>query len=107
MTKLSVQCTNWRTCERNTLRGFADFFLPDLHLEIRDCAVHEKNDKAWVQLPARPQLDQNRELIRDQNGKVQYSLILKFGDRQTADAFSAAALRAIQDFELGIGEDTL
>ncbi len=53
MSKLPVECTGWHPCERNTLRGFADIFLPSLHLEIRDCAVHEKNGKRWVQLPRR------------------------------------------------------
>ncbi len=105
MTRRSVRCTAWRPCERGTLRGFADIFLPSLHLEIRDIAVHEMNEKRWVQLPARPQLDGNRELVRDPNGKVQYSLILKFRDRPTADAFSAAAITAIQNFELGINGD--
>jgi len=37
MTKLPVECTDWRARERNTLRGFADIYLPSLHLEIRDC----------------------------------------------------------------------
>ena len=103
MSKLSVECSDWRPCERNTLRGFADIFLPSLHLEIRDCAVHEKNEKRWVQLPAKPQLDNNRELIRDPTGKIQYATILKFRDRPTADAFSGAVVAAIQTFELGIG----
>ena len=102
MSKLPIECTGWRPCERNTLCGFADIFLPSLHLEIRDYAVHEKNGKRWVQLPARPQLDGNRELIRDQSGKIQYAVILKFRDRPTADAFSSEVVRAIQNFELGI-----
>ncbi len=60
------------------------------------------NGKRWVQLPARPQLDDNRELVRDPTGKIQYATILKFRDRPTADAFSGAVVTAIQDFELGI-----
>ena len=106
MSKLTVKCTDWRSCERNTLRGFADIFLPSLHLEIRDCAVHEKNGKRWVQLPAKPQLDNNRELVRDPTGKIQYATILKFRDHPTAVAFSAAVIMAIQDFGLGIGGAT-
>ena len=33
MTKRSLRCIDWRPCERGTLRGFADLFLPSLHLE--------------------------------------------------------------------------
>ena len=51
---------------------------------------------------ARPQLDGNRELVRDQTGKIQYATIMRFRDRPTADAFSGAVVTAIQDFELGI-----
>ena len=107
MTKRSLRCIDWRPCERGTLRGFADLFLPSLHLEIRDIAIHEKNGKRWAQLPARPQLGRNRELVRDPSGKVQYATILKFSDRPTADAFSRAAVTAIQNFELGIGGNAL
>ena len=106
MNKRPLECTDWRPCERGTLRGFADLILPSLHLEIRDCAVHEKNGKRWVQLPARPQLDRNRELVRDPTGKIQYATILKFRDHPTSIAFSAAAIMAIQAFELGIGGAT-
>ncbi len=72
-----VICIDWRPCERNTLRGFADFLLSAIELHIRDCAVHESHGKQWVQLPARPQLDKDRELIRAANGKVQYATIFR------------------------------
>ena len=104
---MKVICTNWRLCERNTLRGFANFLIPDIELHIRDCAVHESHGKQWVQLPARPQLDQNRELIREQNGKVRYATILTFDTTEAAAEFNDAALRALQDYELGITEPVL
>ncbi len=92
---MSITCLNWRLYERNTLRGFADFLLSGLQLEIRDCAVHEKNDHRWVQFPARPQLDESREVVRNSGGKIQYSLIMRFQNREMADAFNRAALAAI------------
>ena len=97
-----VICIDWRPCERNTLRGFANFLLPAIELHIRDCAVHESHGKQWVQLPARPQLDQNRELVRGADGKVRYAAILAFDSTEAAADFNDAALRALQDFELGI-----
>ena len=98
-----VTCTAWKPLERNTLRGFADLWLRAARLHIRGCAVHEKNGKRWVQLPARPQLDKDRNLVRDDAGKVQYVTIMEFDDREVADRFTAAAITAIQDFELSIG----
>ena len=99
---MKLICTDWRPCERNTLRGFANFLLPAYALHVRDCAVHESAGKHWVQLPARPQLDRNRELVREDNGRVRYATILTFETNDAAAEFNDAALRALQDFQLGI-----
>ena len=97
---MKVVCTDWRKCERNTLRGFANLLVPMIGLHIRDVAVHEENGQRWVQLPARPQLDENRELIREENGRVRYATILAFDSTEAASEFNDAALTALQDFEL-------
>jgi hypothetical protein len=57
--KFSVAITDFRPLHKNTLRGFATIRIPELRLEIRDVAVHEKGSSRWAQLPARPQLDRN------------------------------------------------
>ncbi len=94
----NIKCLAWRPFERNTLQGFAGIWLPTARLNIRGCAVHEKNGKRWVQLPARPQLDEARNLIRNDAGKIQYAKVLDFDSREVADRFNAAALKAIEDF---------
>ncbi len=99
-----VVCTAWKPFERSTLQGFADLWLRAARLHIRGCAVHEKNGKRWVRLPARQQLDKDRNVVCNDAGKIQYATILKFDGREVADRFSAAAITAIQDFELGIGD---
>ena len=96
--KPAVLCTAWKPYEKNTLRGFADLWLRAVRLHVRGCAVHEKNGKRWVQLPARPQLDTAHNLVRDAAGKIQYATILQFDDREVADRFNAAALEAIGEF---------
>ena len=49
-----------------------------------------------MQLPAKPCLDQSRNLVRDpQNGKVQYTTILDFEDRLHAVAFREGAIAAL------------
>ena len=94
----AVTCTAFKPFERNTLKGFADLWLRTARLNIRGIAVHEKNGKRWVQLPARPQLDKDRQLVRDDAGKIQYAAVLEFDSREVADHFNAAALKAIEDF---------
>ncbi len=95
---VTVVCTAFRPFERGTLKGFADLWLRTARLNIKGCAVHEKNGKRWVQLPAKPQIDKDRNLVRDEGGKVQYAKILDFDSREVADRFNAAALKAIEDF---------
>ena len=99
---MKVVCTDWRKCERNSLRGFANVLILDVELHIRDIAVHEMNGRQWAQLPARPQLDQNRELVRDERGKIKYATILTFDSNEAAAEFNEAALKALQDYDLGI-----
>ena len=69
-TSATLICAAWKPFERNTLRGFADLWLRTARLNIKGCAVHEKNGRRWVQLPARPQLDKDRNLVRDDAAKV-------------------------------------
>jgi hypothetical protein len=94
-----VECLGWRPCERGTLRGFAHIRVGRWRLTIGGVAVHDKNGKRWVQLPARPQLDDNRELVREPDGKIRYSKILEFDDRDVADQFSLLVLRAIEEWQ--------
>ena len=104
---MKIICTDWRPCERNSLRGFADFLLPAYGLNVRDVAAHESHGKKWVQLPARPPLDRNRELVREDNGRVRYATILTFETPDAAAEFNDAAMRALQDFQLGISGPAL
>ncbi len=94
----TVICTAWKPFERNTLKGFADLWLRAARLNIRGCAVHEKNGQRWVQLPAKPQFDKDRNMVRDDDGKIQYAKVLDFDSREVADRFNAEALKAIEDF---------
>jgi hypothetical protein len=94
----SVVCTAFRPFERGTLKGFADLWLHAARLNIQGCAVHEKNGKRWVQPPAKPKLDQKRELDKDKTGRIQYCPVMEFDSREVADRFSEAALKAIDEF---------
>lgn len=94
----SVICTSWKPFQSGTLQGFADFELRRTRLKILGCAVHRKDGRQWVQLPAKPALDQNRELLRGDGGKIKYWPCMEFTDREAADQFSQAALRALEQY---------
>ncbi len=100
--QLNIECLSWRSFERNTLKGFADFYISAVGLSIKDCAVHERNGKAWVQLPAKPRLDKDGNPVRDpESGKLEYFKILSFDARADADDFRDAAVAALAKREPG------
>jgi hypothetical protein len=92
--KTTITCDDWRAVRRNTLLGFAAIKIRELHLTIRDVAVHEKGERRWAQLPARPQIKDGMA-VTDAAGKVQYFPVMAFDGRGVADAFSAAVCAAI------------
>ena len=96
--KLTVHATAFRPYCRGTLRGFANIHIPEIHLCICDVAVHRSASGAsWAQLPARPVVDDG-ELRRTELGKIEYAQLLTFDDRATREAFSAAVIRALLEF---------
>jgi hypothetical protein len=98
MSKLALTCDDWKALRKNTLLGFATIKIEATRLTIKDIAVHEKGDRRWAQLPAKPQLKDGRA-VTDTSGKAQYVPIMSFDSRDVADAFSAAVVKAILEHE--------
>jgi NADH/NAD ratio-sensing transcriptional regulator Rex len=95
VSKLTLHCVGFKPLRRSTLVGFADISVSEIKLTIFDVAIHTKNGKAWAQLPAKAQINRDRQLIKNTEGKIQYARILEFHSRSVADAFSAAAIKAV------------
>ncbi len=94
MSKLTLTCSDWRALQKNTLLGFARISIVELGLTIHDVAVHQKGDRMWAALPARPWI-KDGAVVTDDAGKVQYSPLLEFGRREVRDAFSNAVIHAV------------
>jgi hypothetical protein len=99
--KLTVLIENFTPRRQNTLIGFVSVPIPEMHLKIFDLAVHQKNDSRWASLPAKPQVDRDGNVRRDERGKVAYSPVLEFTYRATRDAFSHRLIAALLEFEQG------
>lgn len=58
---------DWRPLNppRNTLVGFLDLKLEPSGLILRDCSLHEQNDRRWVGLPGKPRLDSDHRHCTD------------------------------------------
>lgn len=81
--------TNWRPRESGSLRGFFSLVLPS-GLIIHDCALFEKNNRRWVNLPSRQYESQ---------GEKKFAPLVAFLDRDTEDDFQFHALAAIDKSE--------
>ena len=87
---MKIECTKFKSMQKGTLQGFADFFFPDLGMEINSCSLHTKNDRQWVNLP-------NRE-YKDAEGAIKYSSYVKFPDKDKYEEFQRDAKNAISEF---------
>lgn len=89
-----MRATDFKALERNTLRGFFTLHL-DSGLVIHDCSYHERDDKQWVGLPSKPQLDREGRHRVDDKGKKLYLPVLDFKDKATREKFQLGAVRAV------------
>ena len=96
MSKFTIICDSWKPLEKKTLKGFAGLTVTELALKIFDVAIHQKGASAWAALPARPWV-KGTQVVTDDTGKIQYSPVLEFSNKDTRDAFSSAAVRAVRD----------
>jgi hypothetical protein len=87
---MPVEIVKFREYRKNTLQGFLTVLLQPSGLEIRDCTVHQKGDKRWIGMPAKP--------YQDDSGDTKYSLIVYFPDRDRSDLFQKAALAAFDRY---------
>jgi hypothetical protein len=93
--KHTTSCTSFKKYLKNSLVGFADIVIRELKLKIHDVTLHEKGSARWASPPGRAWI-KDGQLVTDDDGKIQYSQVIEFADRETRDAFSAAVWRAVE-----------
>jgi hypothetical protein len=87
----TITVLSWRACARNTLLGFADVHLPS-GIVIRGVTVHQKGERRWVGLPARP--------YETDSGSTSWAPVVEVPDRETRERFEGLILAAL-DKRLG------
>lgn len=97
MSRFSIDCIAFKALHKNSLIGFADIVIRELHLTIHDVSLHTKGAAKWASPPGKPRIKDGAVLTGD-DGKVLYSPVLEFEDRATRDAFSAAVWHAVERF---------
>jgi hypothetical protein len=93
MSKFTVECFVWRQLCRHALCGFARIRVAELKFVIHDAAPHQKGDRRWAALSARPWV-RDGAVIGD-DGKIQYLPIMDFEGSAVREAFSCALVNAV------------
>jgi hypothetical protein len=96
--KLTITVEAFVPRRSNTLFGFVTVVIPEMRLRIHDVSVHEKGESRWAGLPAKPQIDRDGTVRKDERGKTLYTPILEFTDKPTRDAFSARVIASLLEF---------
>ena len=96
---IEIQCTGWKAIDKGKVVGVAELHLPALGVTISDCMMLRGDSGGeWVNLPSRPMLDRDGKQMTRDDGKKSYAEIFKWKDRAAKDAFSAAAVAAIEAY---------
>jgi hypothetical protein len=90
----ATKILKWTERRSNTLQGFFDFTFGSLI--IHDASLHRQNDKYWIGLPGKPQIDRDDKVRRDARGKVQYTPVVTTTDKAATDKLSTVVLEALR-----------
>jgi hypothetical protein len=91
---MQVSLTDWRPLRRNSLLGFASIRVGAL--VIKDVTLHSSNGRRWAGLPAKPRINAGGEVMKDDRGKILYTPVLEWANRETADRFSNGVIAAVE-----------
>ncbi|MBN1843080.1 MAG: hypothetical protein JW883_12480 [Deltaproteobacteria bacterium] len=94
---MAIEITDFRTYQKNSLQGFLTLRMTSVGLEIRDIALHQKNGKHWLQLPAKP--------YKKPDGSQGWAYILAFYDKHTFKKFQEVTLKALDAFQRQAGRN--
>ncbi len=87
---MQVKVLRFRSYEKNTLRGFADFEIEKLGLEIKDCTYHTKGRDSWIGFPARE--------YTNKDGEKKWMNLVYFSNKTYGEKFQQAALLALANY---------
>jgi hypothetical protein len=85
---------------------FCTVIVPEMRLRVIDVTVFQSHGKRWCGLPGNPQIDKDGQAPRDDRGKVVYSPVIQFTDRDVGDAFSDRVIEALLEAYPDAFDDT-
>ena len=85
---MTIECICFRSIEKGTLLGFADFWIPKMGIFMYGCTMHQKNGNRWVNLPS-------KEIKDKDTSQPKYLNIVRFKENAHYEAFVEMAKQAI------------
>lgn len=98
MNKLTLTCISFQPLCRKSLRGFADIRVEQMRLTFLEIAIHERDGRAWAQLPSKPWVKDGC-VVTDEDGKAKYTQLFQFDSAAVRNAFSDAAIAAVLRYD--------
>lgn len=88
---MSIECTDFRSYQKGSLQGFANFWVPKMGLEIYGCSLYQKDGRRWINLPSKEYKDK-------ETGEIKYPSVIRFRDKLHYEAFCESAKKAIDEW---------
>jgi hypothetical protein len=86
-----IEIINYKEVNRNTLKGYADVYLPNSKLEIFGCSYHVKDGREWVSMPQKE--------IAQSDGTKKYFSVVRYRETPHRDSFSRHVIEAIKNYQ--------
>lgn len=83
-----IEISDWKTYERNTLKGFFTATLPS-GMVLHHLMLHQKGESRWISTPARE--------TKDEKGNAQFFPFLTFIDTDHRNWFRDTILKALDE----------
>jgi hypothetical protein len=88
---MQIDVIDFVPCSKKQFRGYLTVCLPDcLGMIIQGCALHEKDGKRWIELPAKPPSGKSKT--------DKWSKFISFPNSIAQKQFNAMALKALDDY---------
>jgi hypothetical protein len=92
----TITASDFKPMDKGALRGFVTLKLPS-GLVLKECTFMNSNDKEWIGLPGKPQIDREGKVRKDAaTGKTLYVSIVDFDSKEAHDKFQDLALAAVK-----------
>jgi hypothetical protein len=92
-----LRLDSFKPMVRASLRGFVTITIEPIGLTIEDVHIHQASSGApYALLPSKAQIKADGSVIRRDDGKIAYTPVLKFANREASDRFSIGVVELVR-----------